>query len=92
MQPLEMVRLAPSAVNKQPWRVVIADNAAHFYLKRSKGFGHETDLDMQKIDMGIALCHFALTAKESGLDVRLTQMDSISGSESDMEYIASIEC
>ncbi|MBE5892467.1 MAG: nitroreductase [Lachnospiraceae bacterium] len=92
LQPLEMVRLAPSAVNKQPWRVVIADNAAHFYLKRSKGFGHETDLDMQKIDMGIALCHFALTAKESGLDVRLTQMDSISGSESDMEYIASIEC
>ena len=33
---LEMVRLAPSAVNKQPWRIVVKDNAAHFYLKRSK--------------------------------------------------------
>ena len=83
--PLEMVRLAPSAVNKQPWRVVVADNAAHFYLKRSKGFGHESDLDMQKIDMGIALCHFALTAKENGLDVRFTQRDSLSVSESDVE-------
>ena len=91
LQPLEMVRLAPSAVNKQPWRVVIADNAAHFYLKRSKGFGHEADLDMQKIDLGIALCHFALTAKEKGLDVRFTQRDSIPVSESDMEYIASYE-
>lgn len=49
-EPLDMVRLAPSAVNKQPWRVVVADNAAHFYLKRSKGFVHGSHLDMQKID------------------------------------------
>jgi len=44
--PLEMVRLGPSAVNKQPWRIVIADHAAHFYLKRSKGFNGGT-IDMQ---------------------------------------------
>lgn len=44
--PLEMVRLAPSAVNKQPWRIVIKDDCVHFYLKRSKGFGHEGKLDM----------------------------------------------
>lgn len=60
-----MARLAPSAVNKQPWRIVVADNKAHFYLKRSKGFGHEGKLDMQMIDMGIALCHFALTEKKT---------------------------
>ena len=60
--PLKMVRLAPSAVNKQPWRGVIEDEMVHFYLKRSKGFGKEGKLDMQMIDMGIALCHFALTA------------------------------
>lgn len=28
--PLEMLRLAPSAVNKQPWRVVVSDKAIHF--------------------------------------------------------------
>ncbi len=61
--PLEMIRLAPSAVNKQPWRVVVVDNTVHFYLKRSKGFSKEGKLDMQMIDMGIALCHFALAAR-----------------------------
>jgi len=60
---LEMVRLAPSAVNKQPWRVVLTDGTVHFYLKRSKGFNCGT-IDMQKIDMGIALCHFDLAAVE----------------------------
>lgn len=88
-QALEMVRLAPSAVNKQPWRVIITDHSAHFYLKRSKGFGHEGKLDMQKIDMGIALCHFALTAKENGLNLCFGQNDPMLNVESDMEYIAS---
>lgn len=88
-QPLEMVRLSPSAVNKQPWRVILADNAAHFYLKRSKGFGHGADLDMQKIDMGIALCHFALAAKENNLDIVFIQNDPMLVSEPDTEYIAS---
>lgn len=89
VQALEMVRLAPSAVNKQPWRVVVAGNAAHFYLKRSKGFGHGPHLDMQKIDMGIALCHFALTAKENGLALSFAQNDPMLKVDSDMEYIAS---
>ena len=84
---LEMVRLAPSAVNKQPWRVVVRDNAVHFYLKRSKGFNYNEKLDMQKIDIGIALCHFDLTAKENNLNVVFEQNDP--KIESDAEYIAS---
>ncbi len=88
-EPLSMVRLAPSAVNKQPWRVVIADNTAHFYLKRSKGFGHEGKLDMQMIDMGIALCHFALTAEENGLKINFVQDDPKLALNYDVEYIAS---
>ena len=88
-EPLEMVRLAPSAVNKQPWRVVVADHTAHFYLKRSKGFGREGKLDMQMIDMGIALCHFALTSKENGLNVSFVQDAPKLISNADVEYIAS---
>ena len=84
---LEMVRLAPSAVNKQPWRVVACDNAVHFYLKRSKGFSYNEKLDMQMIDMGIALCHFDLTAKDNNLNVVIEQNDP--NLESDAEYIAS---
>lgn len=84
---LEMVRLAPSAVNKQPWRVVVTDNAVHFYLKRSKGFARTEKLDMQMIDMGIALCHFDLTAKENNLNIVFEQNDP--KLESYAEYIAS---
>jgi nitroreductase len=73
-QPLEMVRWAPSASNKQPWRIVRIDDAWHFYLQRTKGYGKGTLLfnilrlaDLQRVDMGIAMCHFELTARELGL-------------------------
>ena len=64
----EMVRLAPSAVNKQPWRLVKSGNAVHFYEKRSKGFISADGSDMQKIDMGIALCHFKKGLEEKGIE------------------------
>ena len=86
--PLEMVRLAPSAVNKQPWRVVVASDAVHFYLKRSKGFGHGGKLDMQMIDIGIALCHFALTAAQCGLNLQFAQQEPETIQPADMEYVA----
>lgn len=86
---LEMVRLAPSAVNKQPWRVVAADNTAHFYLKRSKGYAHKGKLDMQMIDMGIALCHFAFAAEEYGLGVEFVRDDPEFSLDFELEYIAS---
>ena len=81
-----MLRFAPSAVNKQPWRVIVKDSTAHFYCKRSKGFGGGK-LDMQMIDMGIALCHFDVTAKACGLDVEFAQENH--GLAEDMEYVAS---
>ncbi len=62
---LEAVRWAPSACNYQPWRLVIADGAVHFYLKRNKGFGEGRLFDTQKIDIGIAMCHFALAMEEA---------------------------
>ena len=63
---LEMVRLAPSAVNGQPWRAVRCADRVHFYEKRGRGMSGD-GWDVQKIDMGIALCHFELGATESGL-------------------------
>ncbi len=87
--PLEMVRLAPSAVNKQPWRAVVTDEAVHFYLNRSKGFARTEKLDMQMIDMGIALCHFDLTAKENGLNFAFELNDPKLAINDDVEYVAS---
>ena len=70
--PLEMVRLGPSASNRQPWRIVKDGDAWHFYLQRMLGYYEGGRLflrmaDLQRVDMGIAMCHFALTADELGL-------------------------
>ena len=71
---LEMVRLGPSASNRQPWRVVKGGEKWHFYLQRSPGYQERrlvklyTTADLQRIDMGIAMCHFELTLKELGLE------------------------
>jgi nitroreductase len=67
---LEMVRLAPSASNKQPWRAIRTDSGLHFYMKADKKYAGNTMFGycMQRIDMGIAACHFYLSAKETGLE------------------------
>lgn len=64
--PLEMVRLGPSASNKQPWRAVVRDGSVDFYLARNKGYGLP-GFDIQKNDLGIALAHFELAARALGL-------------------------
>ena len=87
--PLEMVRLGPSAVNKQPWRAVVMGDNVHFYLKRSKDFAIGKSGDMQKIDTGIALCHFDLAAQEAGLNPQFMLCDPGLPTEAGTEYIAS---
>ena len=86
--PLEMVRLAPSAVNKQPWRMVVMDDVVHFYLQRAKNFGGGKR-GMQKIDLGIALCHFELMAEELGICTEFVIAEPGISCKDGMEYIAS---
>lgn len=86
---LEAVRLAPSAVNKQPWRVVLSGNKAHFYLKHSRSRVSDGGWDIQKIDLGIALCHFELAAAQCGLQVSFEISDPGLAAAEDIEYIAS---
>lgn len=86
--PLEMVRLAPSATNKQPWRVVTEKNRVHFYEKRTSGYARETTGDIQKVDLGIALCHFEIAAEERGEKGYFIQEDLGIRTPEDTEYIA----
>ena len=83
---LEMVRWAPSAVNRQPWRVVIDGTQAHFYEKKNKGFA-DAGWDLQKVDMGIAMCHFAFGM---GDRVRLAIADPGLPRPADTDYIATL--
>lgn len=79
--PLEMVRLGPSASNKQPWRVVGNERGWHFYLQRTPGYREGilnrlfTQTDLQRIDMGIAMCHFDLTSRELGMKGKWDQIE-----------------
>ena len=71
--PLEMVRLAPSAVNKQPWRIVQDNDAYHFYLARSLKSDNEK-VDLQRVDMGIATCHFHMAVLEKELQGKFQKL------------------
>ncbi len=67
---LEMVRLAPSASNRQPWRIIKEEklNNYHFYLARDENYQKlMKQIDLQLIDMGIAMSHFDLSSKEFAL-------------------------
>lgn len=65
--PLEMLRLAPSATNKQPWRVVQSNQVYHFYEENAPGYSDVAPVDIQRVDIGIGVCHFHLTALENSL-------------------------
>jgi hypothetical protein len=70
---LEMVRLGPSASNKQPWRILSFNDFWRLYLRRTPGYYNDPIkrilnlCDLQRLDMGIAMCHFELTARQLDL-------------------------
>jgi len=71
---LEMVRLAPSARNREPWRVVREGPAAksaggeyprfHFFMEAGLLSSRP---DWLLLDIGIAMAHFELTLAEAGV-------------------------
>ena len=74
--PLEMLRLAPSATNKQPWRIVQTNSGFHFYEEKAAGYGSMGGIDIQRVDLGIGACHFHLTALENGLKGRFEKLSN----------------
>ncbi|ALC91826.1 nitroreductase [Bacillus sp. FJAT-18017] len=64
--PIEMVRLGPSASNKQPWRIAVSEDrkTCHFYIEHTPNYSTSLGYDMQLLDIGIAMCQFELACKE----------------------------
>jgi len=88
--PLEMLRLAPSASNKQPWRVLVKDNVCHFYEYKSPGYSAVFSYDIQRVDMGIAAAHFDFAVKEKKLIGHFeTKCQPELKSPDNMEYVFS---
>jgi len=80
---LEMVRIAPSALNNQPWRVVIDNSVAHFYVIRR--FILPLNYDFQMLDLGAAVHHYCLAANKYDC----FQLDA--HSKEDLEYVISVK-
>lgn len=72
---LDMVRIGPSASNKQPWRVIKVDNSFHFYLSRTKDYAKSLDYDIQMIDMGIAMYHFDYSLDKKDISGHFTVLE-----------------
>ncbi len=90
--PLEMVRLGPSAGNGQPWRVVKVSesNKFHFYIQHvRRGKVADSLPNFTRIDCGIAMCHFTLTAEEMNLPGKWVVKDpQISPLPPNTKYVA----
>lgn len=76
-QILEPARLAPSAMNLQPWRFAVAEDRIHLFVKKPARIGYQKQLDMNLFDAGIALAHMMVAAEEFWLDLEYQKLDSI---------------
>jgi len=68
--PLQAVRLAPSAYNLQPWRIIMDSkhSTVHFFVRRVRMLeSFQKAMPFQDLDMGIAMTHYESTAEEMGL-------------------------
>ncbi|HOB29165.1 MAG: nitroreductase family protein [Dethiobacteria bacterium] len=67
---LEAVRLGPSASNLQPWRIIKdRDGCYRLYLEENRAFNRGLGkIRLQHLDIGIAMSHFELVAREQCID------------------------
>lgn len=87
VEALEMLRLAPSAINLQPWRVLKMNNTYHFYVVNPKK--KDDDFYIQRIDMGIGLAHFIMTLEEKNIKGQF--VNNKPNIKSEFDYVISWE-
>lgn len=90
---LEMVRLAPSSGNTQPWRIFYDETIAEFHFFKKPINKRYEEMGLHDIDLGIAMAHFELTSISNELsgDWIKHNAESIS-STPDLHYIISWKC
>ena len=85
---LEMLRLAPSSTNSQPWAVVKAGDKFHFFNQYRKNI-NEALAKINHIDLGIGLAHFHQTALGEGLGGNFAIEEIYFRIPEDMHYVLS---
>ncbi len=65
---LEMLRIAPSASNKQPWRIIVENSTLNLFWDVDIKYNSMIKThNIQALDMGIALCHLIHSTSDLGL-------------------------
>ncbi|MCL2848165.1 MAG: hypothetical protein FWE13_05420 [Firmicutes bacterium] len=84
---IEAVRIAPSAVNRQPWLIEKTDDKYYFYLKKSSNPLDFIIGDMRNIDFGIAIAHLFVSAKAEGFN---TEFNFVGNDNGKHKFIAGV--
>lgn len=88
--PLELLRLAPSAANKQPWRILQSNGAYHFYGQIDSPKADKHPITIERVDVGIGASHFHLAALEKGLSGTFEKLTDVNiPSPKDLRYLFS---
>ena len=74
-QMLEAARLAPSSMNRQPWRFVVYDSRIHIFSKKDSV---ERLKKWDEVNFGIMFANMMVVAEELWLDVDLIKLEDIS--------------
>lgn len=78
---LEMLRLAPSSTNSQPWRALVCGDTVHFfYAQKSQA---------SVLDTGIGICHFYETEKFNGRSGEFYRESTAPAINADWKYLVS---
>lgn len=78
---LEMMRLAPSSTNSQPWRAIVDGDEVHFYYVPKS--------QLSILDCGIGLCHFAESEKNAGHQVQFYHSTTPPAAPKNLRYLLS---
>lgn len=89
-QSLCLVKRAPSASNKQPWRLYVDGNIVHFYIQRTPNYAKMINYDIQSLDIGIALIHYDIGVRyfNKELEYKVIENPKVLANQ---DYIISVE-
>lgn len=80
---LEMMRLAPSSTNSQPWRALVSGNKVRFYYKPKS--------EASVLDCGIGMCHFYETEKFNGHEGKFGEESEVPAAPDGWIYLTTYE-
>lgn len=87
---LRAARLAPSAMNLQPWRFIVYSDRIYVFMQKKK-FSLAGSFGLRDFDIGIMLSHIMLAAEELWMELRTeTEEPFASKSYKNGEYIATL--